>query len=199
MKVILYVHGMGGSSREAESFKKDCPGFDVIGAEYDGSFPSKASADIRRAYNVLRLEYEFVYLLANSIGAYFAMLALQGCDVEKALFISPILDMERVILDMMRRSGVSEDELRRKGEILTVMGEILSWEYLCFVRENPLSWNVPTEILYAGNDGITSRATVNEFVRGHDVKLTVMENGEHWFHTEEQVAFLDKWLRRVLS
>ena len=194
MKVILYVHGMGGSSREAEAFRKDCPGFDVVGAKYDGSFPSKASADIRRAYNVLRLEYEFVYLLANSIGAYFAMLALQGCDVEKALFISPILDMERVILDMMRRSGVSEDELRRKGEILTGTGEILSWEYLSFVCNNPVTWSIPTEILYAGNDGITSRATVNEFVRGHDVKLTVMENGEHWFHTEEQIAFLNEWL-----
>ena len=107
--------------------------------------------------------------------------------------------MERVILDMMSRAGVSEDDLRLKGEIVTASGEILSWEYLRFVRENPLTWNVPTEILYAGNDTITSRETVNDFASGHDVKLTVMENGEHWFHTEEQIAFLDEWLRRVLA
>ncbi len=199
MKVILYVHGMGGNFSEAESYRKDCPGFDVVGAEYDGSFPAKARDDIRRAYDVLRGEYECVYLLANSIGAYFSMLALQGCEPEKALFISPILDMERVILDMMSRAGVSEDDLRTKGEIVTASGEILSWEYLRFVRENPLTWNAPTEILYAGNDIITSRQTVNEFVLGHDARLTVMENGEHWFHTAEQVAFLDEWLRRVLS
>lgn len=195
MKIILYVHGMGGSPSEAERYKKICPCFDVIGAEYDGSFPAKARDDIRRIYDGLRGN---VYVLANSIGAYFAMLALQGCDVEKAMFISPILNMERVILDMMNRSGVSEDDLRLKGEIVTASGDLLSWEYLRFVRENPLTWNAPTEILYAGNDTITSRETVNEFLSGHDVKLTVMDNGEHWFHTEEQIAFLDEWLRRVL-
>ena len=25
-------------------------------------------------------------------------------------------------------------------------------------------------------------------------RLTVMENGEHWFHTEEQMKFLDEWI-----
>lgn len=196
MKYILYVHGMGGSPSEAERYKNICPGFEVIGAEYDGSFPAKARDDIRRAYDGLRGN---VYLLANSIGAYFAILALQDCKVEKAMFISPILDMERVILGMMRRAGVSENDLRMKGEIVTASGEFLSREYLRFVRENPLTWNVPTEILYAGNDTITSRETVNNFVSGHDVKLTVMDNGEHWFHTEEQIAFLDEWLRRALA
>jgi len=26
-----------------------------------------------------------------------------------------------------------------------------------------------------------------------------MENGEHWFHTEEQLAFLDNWMRGAFS
>ncbi len=25
-------------------------------------------------------------------------------------------------------------------------------------------------------------------------ELTVMPNGEHWFHTEEQMQFLDRWI-----
>ena len=199
MKYILYVHGMGGSPSESEHFRGICPGFEVIGAEYDGSFPAKARDDIRRIYECQLAQQKQVYILANSIGAYFAMLALQGCEVEKAMFISPVLDMERVIMDMMNRAGVSEDDLRMKGEIVTSSGNVLSWEYLRFVRENPPTWNVPTEILYAGNDTITSRETVNNFVSGHDVKLTVMDNGEHWFHTEEQIAFLDEWLRRILA
>ena len=28
--------------------------------------------------------------------------------------------------------------------------------------------------------------------------VAVMEGGEHWFHTEEQLAFLDGWVKRVL-
>lgn len=58
-----------------------------------------------------------------------------------------------------------------------------------YVRENPISWNVPTEILYAGNDNLTSRQTVDRFINNHNSNLTIMENGEHWFHTDEQLAF----------
>ncbi len=47
---------------------------------------------------------------------------------------------------------VSEQELAQKGEIPTDFGETLSWKYLCFVREHPIDWKVPTEILYAEHD-----------------------------------------------
>ena len=197
-KVILYVHGMGGSSREAENYREACEGFDVAGIDYRGFFPSAARDDIRSAYGGAKRKYARVYVIANSIGAYFTMLALQGCDVAKAFFISPVLDMERVILDMMERAGVSEDELHEKGELPAGNGAVLSWEYLCFVRNSPITWDIPTEILYAGRDNITSRRIVDDFVRSHDAALTVMEEGEHWFHTKEQTAFLDAWMRKVV-
>lgn len=54
-----------------------------------------------------------------------------------------------------------------------------------------LTWNVPTEILYAGNDNLVFRQTVNEFINSHNAHLTAMKNGERWFHTDEQFAFLD--------
>ena len=62
----------------------------------------------------------------------------------KSFFISPILDMERLILDMMRWAEVSEDELAEKEEIPTDFGETLSWKYFCYVREHPISWEIPT-------------------------------------------------------
>ncbi len=65
------------------------------------------------------------------------MHTLQNCDIEKALFISPVLDMERLILDMMSWANVSEKELSEKREIPTDFGETLSWKYLCFVRGKP--------------------------------------------------------------
>lgn len=63
---------------------------------------------------------------------------------------------------------------------------------ISMLEENPILWNVPTEILYVGNDNLTSRQTVDRFVNNHNSNLTVMDNGEHWFHTDEQLAFLDK-------
>ena len=31
---------------------------------------------------------------------------------------------------------------------------------------------------------------------GTGAELTVMPGGEHWFHTEEQMRFLDEWIER---
>jgi len=197
-KAILYIHGKGGSHLEAEQYKKNCSGFDIIGIEYNDYLPWVVQNQIRSAYDKAHESCGCIYVIANSIGAYFAMHTLQACDIEKALFISPVLDMERLILDMMGWANVSEEELREKGEIPTDFGETLSWEYLCFVRENPITWNVPTEILYAGNDNLTSRRTVDRFISSHNAHLTVMENGEHWFHTEEQLAFLDDWMKKAI-
>lgn len=198
-RVILYIHGKGGSHLEAEQYKKNCYGFDMIGIDYHGYFPWIAQNEIQSVYKKAQESYDYVYVIANSIGVYFAMHALQNYDIEKALFISPVLDMERLILDMMSWANVSEKDLCEKGEISTDFGENLSWKYLCFVRENPVTWNVLTEILYAGNDNLISRQTVDEFISSHNAHLTVMEKGEHWFHTDEQLAFLDDWMRRVIE
>ena len=197
-KVILYIHGKGGSHLEAEQYKKNCSGFNIIGIDYNDYLPWIVQNQIQTAYDNVHKNYDHIYVIANSIGAYFAMHTLQACDIEKALFISPVLDMERLILDMMSWANVSETDLHEKREISTDFGETLSWEYLCFVRENPITWNVPTEILYAGNDSLISCQTINKFISNHNANLTVMENGEHWFHTGEQRAFLDVWMKKVL-
>lgn len=197
-KVILYIHGKGGSHLEAEQYKKNCLGFDIIGIDYNDYLPWVVQNQIRSVYDKVRERYDYIYVIANSIGAYFVMHTLQTCDIEKALFISPVLDMEKLILDMMSWANVSENDLREKKEIPTDFGETLSWKYLCFVRENPIKWNIPTEILFAGNDNLISRQTVNWFISTHNANLTVMENGKHWFHTDEQLAFLDIWMKRAI-
>ncbi len=184
---------------EAEQYKKNCLGSDMIGIEYNDYLPWIVQNQIQSVYDKVCERYDCIYLIANSIGAYFTMHTLQDCDIAKALFISPVLDMERLILDMMSWANVSEKDLREKGEIPTDFGETLSWKYLCFVRENPIIWNVPTEILYAENDNLISRQTVNEFISNHNTHLTVMENGEHWFHTDEQLAFLDSWMKKAIG
>ena len=197
-KAILHIHGKGGNAREAEHYKKLCHGYDVFGLDYKGDTPWDSKQEFIAAADELAKRYEHITIIANSIGAYFAMNALAGKKIEKALFISPIVNMEKLITDMMQWAHVSEQELCEKREIPTDFGETLSWEYLQYVRSNLLKWTVPTEILYAEKDNLTSLETVTAFAREHGAGLTVMENGEHWFHTEEQMAFLDEWIKRVL-
>lgn len=102
--------------------------------------------------------------------------------------------MEKLISDMMAWAHVTEKELRAKKEIPTDFGETLSWEYLCYVREHPIIWNVPTHILYGEKDHLTSYETISAFAEKNRAALTVMPGGEHWFHTEEQMKFLDNWI-----
>ena len=127
------------------------------------------------------------------------MQALQEEKPDWALFVSPVVDMVNLIENMMTWAGVMEEELRQKGKIPTQFGETLSWEYLCWAREHPVRWNTPTEILYAGGDTLTSRPVIADFAEKSGSGLTVMENGEHWFHTEEQLQVLREWERRCLA
>lgn len=198
-KAMLYIHGKGGNHLEAEGYKKNCIGYDMIGVDYKDDFPWIVESQIQSVYETVQRKYDQISVIANSIGAYFAMHTLQNCKIENAFFISPVLNMEKLILDMMRWADVSERELCENGEIATDFGETLSWKYLCFVREHPIEWKIPTAILYAQKDNLTSRQTVDEFVSGHDATLTVMEDGEHWFHTEEQLMFLDHWMKKAIS
>ena len=192
---VLYVHGKDGNAAECEHYRPLFPTCDVIGLDYRTFTPWETGPEIRAEVEELKSRDKTVILIANSVGAFFSMHA--GIDglIQKAYFISPVVDMEKLIGSMMAWADVTEEELREKGVIPTEFGEDLSWAYLCYVRSHPLRWDVPTAILYGSGDMLTSYETVSAFAREHHASLTVMENGEHWFHTEEQMRFLDQWLR----
>ena len=95
---------------------------------------------------------------------------------------------------MMIWANVTEQDLYKEKEIETSFGETLSWEYLCYVREHPVVWNIPTKILYGDKDNLTSYETMSDFASKMGISLTVMNNGEHRFHTDEQMNFLDDWI-----
>ncbi len=197
--LVLYVHGAGGTAAEAEHYAPFFVGSDVIGFDYKSKNLWDAKNEFANFFSSLDKKYKSVTIIANSIGAFFVMHALANERIERAIFISPIVNMEKIITDMMKFSNVTEDELRDKKEIATERGENLSWKYLCYVRENPIAWKIPTHILYGAKDNLTSMETMTNFARKIGATLTIMENGEHWFHTTEQMKFLDGWLKKIVE
>ena len=195
MDAVLYIHGKGGSADEAEHYRLLFPSCHVLGLDYTGTTPWDAGEEIRKAIAALKANYDRISIIANSIGAFFSMYADIGDDVSHAFFISPIVDMEKLISDMLGFACVTEAELREKETIETEFGEELSWEYLCFIRDHPIHWEVPTDILYGSEDHLTSIETIKSFADSHQASLTIMEGGEHWFHTAEQMQFLDHWIK----
>lgn len=193
-QLILYIHGKGGSPAEADHYHALFPKYNVIGLDYQSETPWAAQNEFPSLFDRLCAGYDSVTLIANSIGAYFAMCALSDKSILQAFFISPIVDMERLITDMCTWANVTEKELREKGVIETPFGETLSWEYLSWVRAHPIQWSISTSILCGSRDHLTSQNTIATFANQIHAPLTIMPEGEHWFHTDEQMTFLDNWL-----
>lgn len=191
---VIYVHGKGGSAKEAERYKPLFRGAEVIGFDYRAETPWDAKEEFSRFFAEQRRHCGSLTLIANSIGAFFSMHSQSEALIDKAYFISPIVNMENLIGNMMKWAGVTEEELAEKSLIPTEFGETFSWEYLCYVRKHPITWRVPTRILYGGQDNLTPPEIISAFAKQSGAELTVMPDGEHWFHTEEQLRFLDRWI-----
>ena len=50
-----------------------------------------------------------------------------------------------------------------------------------------------------GGNSLTSLETISDFAKNNNAGLTVMKNGEHWFHTKEEMDFLDQWIKSKLD
>ena len=206
--IYLFIHGQGGNKEEAESFAEiaGCYGWQVLSIdlpehgerkEENNTFdPWHAIPELMSVMKYAKLHWNRVSLFANSIGAWFSMLSFANESLEGCLFVSPILDMHQLIQNMMLWEGVSENQLQLEQTIQTTFGQTLSWEYLSYVKKHPLTkWSFPTEILYGDKDNLTEQSIVEKFARQFGCRLTIMKNGEHWFHTPEQLKVLDKWTR----
>lgn len=211
-KIYLYIHGMGGRKEEADMFASVSAnqGWQVLSVDLPehgdrmnetGTFyPWQAVPELQQVMEYAAPGRERVALFANSIGAWFSMLAYAASPLDHCLFVSPILDMQTLIQNMMQQAGVTEERLEREKVIPVDFGQPLSWEYLTYVRLHPVNaWNMPTRILYGSNDNLTGRQTVDEFVNQFGCDLKVMEGGEHWFHTPEQMEVLKSWMSESLE
>ena len=204
-RVYLYLHGKNGCKEEAERFASTAcgTGWQVLAIDLPEHGARKNSPEqllpwvvipeLQAVYARMKPVWAHIRLYGVSIGAWFAMLALEEKPIRNALFVSPVVDMEALIVGMMQGAGVTEAQLQRAGEIPTDLGETLSWPYLCWVREHPLHWHGCTQVLYGDQDALTSRTMIERFRRECGAHLTIMEGGEHWFHTPVQMAVLQSW------
>lgn len=138
-------------------------------------------------------------LFGCSMGAYFSLLALRGLPLARCLFLSPVLDMGRLIDGMMKAAGVSEARLEAEKEIHTPYGP-LYWDYYSYVKAHPVTaWDKPTEILCASADAVSEPAAVAAFAARFGCGLKVLPGGEHYFHTPEQLSAYRRWLREKIG
>ena len=180
-KVFLFVHGLHGRKEEALGFAEVAvpKGYQVLGIDLPVERkPWEVLPLLNEVRDYLYENWQSVSVRANSIGSWFSLLAFQNMKVEQALLVSPILDMKKFI------------ELMPKHED----------DYYEWVVNNLITcWDTPTYILRPEVDLIVSDTVGRDFISHHQCQLTIMPDGEHWFHTPEQIAFLKAWEEIVLS
>lgn len=203
-RVFVFLHGQGGSKEEAARFAQTAEGcgYQVLGvdlpehgARNDGAklLPWVVVPELRAVMEYAKIRWAHVSVRAISIGAWFSMLAFNGERIEKCLFSSPLLDMENMIENMMRWANVTEAQLEAAREIPMASGQTLSWDYLCWVRQNAVRALCRTAILYATGDELIPRCVIDAFTAANDCMLTVYDGGQHWLHTTEELEFMRRW------
>ena len=216
-KVYIYAHGQCGSKDDAELLAsvvceqgRQVISFDLPGHGQRRHEPASCESifydpwhtifEFREILSYAKKRWEEIALFAVSIGAWFSLQSFRDEKLSDCLFVSPILDMKCVISNIMRRAGVSEERLKQERMILTHVGQPLFWEYWSFVLNNPITkWETPSRILYAENDDMTPLYIAKNFTQQFDCTLSIMKNGEHWFHTPQQLDYLRKWIKSAVE
>ena len=209
-RLTLYLHGQGGSKEETRAIADlVCDaGEQLLGVDLPEHGERQGSAERFDPWQVIpelrevlsfAAPYREVSLFAVSIGAWFALQSLADISFSRCLFVSPVVDMERLITKMMCLADVTPEQLQKERIIETSFGQTLSYDYREYVLSHPIErWQSPTAILYGERDSLVDLDTVTRFAERFGSRLTVMPGGEHWFHTESQMKFLRDWTAEEL-
>ena len=156
--------------------------------------------ELKTVMNYAREKWQIVSLFGVSMGAYFSLLAYREMPIEHAWFLSPVVDMEQIIQNLMKASSVLEEQLEREQTIQMPFGQTLYWDYLVYVRNNRIEkWDIPTDILFGENDDVCDTNIIKDFSERFDCSLTTVSRAEHWFHTPEQLNALRSWLENKVQ
>ena len=153
--------------------------------------------DLTKIMVYAKANFKEINLWACSMGAYFSLLAYKDVEIKKCLFLSPVVNMKIIIENMMKWNNTSEADLKEKQEIKTKFGPTLYLDYYEYVKNNPITdWNKKTCILYGSKDDMQDENIIKDFANQFNCELTILESGEHYFHTKEQLDFYIAWLKR---
>ena len=155
--------------------------------------------DLKQIIEYAKKNYQEINLWACSMGAYLSLLAYKDEDIKQCLFLSPVVNMKVIIDNMMLWSNTTEEKLKEKQEIKTDCGQTLYWDYYEYVKNNPITnWNKKTYILYGNKDNMQNEDIIKNFSNNFNCDLSILDGGEHYFHTEEQLKFYKEWLSKVI-
>ena len=208
-KLLIEIHGNLSNKEDTViamlAKKAVAKGYQVLsfdlpmhGERIDNNYeciPQNCVSDLLAVYTYAKSIATDICLFACSMGAYFSLLAYHNFDIRQSLFLSPVVNMEHIIHNMMVGFQVSEERLQAEKQIALPIGQTLDWDYYCYVKNNRIcfDWKIPTAILYGSDDNVSEWEEISSFSERYPAKVKTLDHGEHYFHTQEQLQFFDKW------
>ena len=195
---IVYIHGLYGSYKEADFYSflnKKC---DIIRLDYQDGNPWEAKDKLVKEFAKVTSNYKTIYVIANSIGAFYTFMYLSDFRIAKAFFISPLVNMRQVIEKTAKTHKITIEQLKERKIITLDDGQVLSYDFYesLSIKDN---WKTKTHILYGEKDKLVDKDSIYKFVTNHNSSLTVMKNGEHYFHTPGQLKYIRKWINEYFK
>lgn len=138
-----------------------------------------ASPEVLAFTQLARSQSTEVSLLANSIGAYFSLCDTPAGTFKHAWLVSPLIDLEYYIRDVMAEYLVTEEQLAAETVIDTPRA-VLEWSYLRFVQEHPPRLDIPCWIIRGDQDEMVPLNAISRFLKTPGCELVQIEGGRHF-------------------
>lgn len=158
---------------------------------------SRAISDLTLVLDYAKREFINVNVFAVSYGAYISMQVFKQ-KTDKFIMLSPIVNMLKLTYDLMMQNGVTEQELINEKEIVKNY-QAFYLEDLKFAQKNP-SGEIKGNgyVIYGKNDTLLSFSLIKDFSDKNNCELFVLQNGEHFFHTKEQLDFFKNAINKIV-
>lgn len=208
-KMIIAAHGSHSSKIDDcmwvladEAIKKgyqvlsfDLPQHGERVYETDFIMPDECVRELKAMYAFAGEHADKISLFGCSMGAYFELLAFSDTPIDRAWFLSPVTDMERIIHNLMNYCGIDENQFKERVLVQNDI-EPLYFPYYEYVLMHPITnWPHETYILRGEKDTLCEYPYVKKFADCFGCELTVQEGSEHWFHTDSELELFRLWIR----
>ena len=207
-RAVIGVHGQLGDKRDpvlarcAEviaSHGDHLLTFDLPahGERRDGTaFTAKAaSGEVRDFVQLAREEANKISLLAISVGAYAALCDTPSGTFERAWLVSPLLDLERYVRDVMSTYSVTDERLEAKTVINTPRAS-LSWPDLCFLTEHPVRLDMPSWTIRGSRDDVVPMEALSRFLSAPGAELVEIAGGPHFLGEPPYLDTVASWFEQ---
>lgn len=166
--------------------------------EKDFIMPDECVRELMVMYDYAKEHAQKISLFGCSMGAYFQLLTFAEVAIDRVWFLSPVINMERIIHNLMDYCHITEVQFK---EMVMVENDIetLYYPYYKYVCEHPIKdWPHETYILRGETDTLCEYSYVKQFSDCFGCELIEQKGGEHWFHTESELEFFRLWIRNRL-